>query len=298
MHLGAITAILEDKYTSWRPEFVAVGQGLDSIAYRAVHPDFGPVVVKVPLSRIITNDNDEYLSSEDLLKQEVKIYDAVRSAGIPTPEPYYLHVGRDGLLFLLMSYVETDKSAPNGHECGAILRRLHNAKFDLPYRTVCCVEECTELTIAKLIVKRCTAISRLSGLTINLPSYQTLFDSQKSPYRNDSLLHLDYRSDNILCLKSSVKGVIDWSNALIGSPLIEIFRVIESNEFGDDFFRGYGHYQSCSHTCEIIYRLYTVSMLCIVFLSEAPDEVLARRYLDRLIELTTDLKLQLKRSAP
>lgn len=68
---------------------------------------------------------------------------------------------------------------------------------------------------------------------------------------------------------------LDWSNALIGDPLIEFARIVEYGHKHPKIIEGYGGYPPHPPVSEIFYRLDTAVMLTVVFLSEAPDPIKA-----------------------
>jgi aminoglycoside phosphotransferase (APT) family kinase protein len=48
------------------------------------------------------------------------------------------------------------------------------------------------------------------------------------------------RPPNIIGKNGEIKAIIDWDNALIGNPIMELMRISESNELDEkDFLNGY-----------------------------------------------------------
>jgi hypothetical protein len=90
-----------------------------------------------------------------------------------------------------------------------------------------------------------------------------------------------------------IVGLVDWANALIADPALEIARVAESGLRDREFAAGYGINPLAGRPLPVaqIYRLYTATMLAVVFLSEAPDRDKANRALGRVQALCEALEL-------
>ena len=110
------------------------------------------------------------------------------------------------------------------------------------------------------------------------------------------LLHMDFRRANILAANGRISGVIDWSNALIGHPALELCRIAEYGELSSAFLVGYQEqrkYKVVHRPTELLCRLDTAIMLGVVFLSEAPDRAKATRQMDHICKLMVELKKEL-----
>jgi aminoglycoside phosphotransferase (APT) family kinase protein len=104
---------------------------------------------------------------------------------------------------------------------------------------------------------------------------------------------MDLRDANYLCRGGQLRGLIDWSNALIANPLLELARVAEYGNLSTDFAAGYGitarERAALDQRLGLCCRLYTAAMLAVVFLSEMPDPDVARLKVDRVRELLAGL---------
>jgi hypothetical protein len=84
-------------------------------------------------------------------------------------------------------------------------------------------------------------------------------------------------------------GLIDWSNALIAAPMLELACIAEYGGLSPAFATGYELTSDMTAALDretgIACRLYTVVMLCVPFLSQyrLPDQ--AERQFSRLQEL-------------
>jgi hypothetical protein len=84
-------------------------------------------------------------------------------------------------------------------------------------------------------------------------------------------------------------GLIDWSNALIAAPILELARIAEYGGLSPEFATGYqltsDNTAALDRETGIACRLYTVVMLCVLFLAQfqLPDK--AERQINRLRDL-------------
>ena len=110
------------------------------------------------------------------------------------------------------------------------------------------------------------------------------------------LLHMDYRQANLRTEKGEIVAIVDWSNALVGHPALELARIAEIGETGNEFLRGYASVSplpNINMLVETIFRLDTATMLALVFLSEEPNPKKAPIAISRVRELHTKLGVEL-----
>lgn len=275
---------------------ILVGEGLDFRVFRATVSG-QEVAIKVPKNRYISNKNDNFQDTLDLIKQEKEIICHLRGKGIPLPEFIFLYEDHDNefLPFLIYGFIETDRSQPDFHEMGSILRRLHSLPADWINPVAQEGEKWTTL-LAKRIASRLSAIKEMADIPAALYSEKELEDMLELNAGNTdtSLVHLDLRIENILAYKTQVKAIIDWSNAIIAPPLVEFTRLYEYGILNEELIRGYGNidfYTNANLIVRTICHLDTAVMLGIVFLSEAPDVERAELCLRRIDYLLNELNL-------
>ena len=90
-----------------------------------------------------------------------------------------------------------------------------------------------------------------------------------------------------------VTAVIDWSNALVGDPALELARVAEYGHLEAGFVHGYestGRMGDSPREVEIVYRLDAAVMLAIVFLSENQDPSRSTRQVKRIVDLCNAMR--------
>jgi aminoglycoside phosphotransferase (APT) family kinase protein len=96
-----------------------------------------------------------------------------------------------------------------------------------------------------------------------------------------SLLHLDVRRANMLVQGGRLVGLVDWTNALIGAPVLELARLAEYGEVD----LASGLFDPFEDEAEMVFRLDAAVMLAVVFVSEAPDASRAGEQLSRVKDL-------------
>jgi aminoglycoside phosphotransferase (APT) family kinase protein len=249
-----------------------VDNGLEFCILRGELPT-GPIAIKVPRDRIFSNVNDAHIDSRLLLDQEFAIMQHLRAQGLTqVPQPIS-DLEAAGFGALVMSYVPSDGSPPDEFALGQLLARIHTVT---PPQLQLSAQEGYE--IPELIANRLSR--RWKELTVfvpdldHLPSPQTITNDLKAIADVKRLLHMDFRQANLRTQKGVVLAVVDWSNAVLGHPALELARAAETGETDHQFLKGYASITSLpvvSQRIETIFRLDTATMLALVFLSEAPD---------------------------
>jgi aminoglycoside phosphotransferase (APT) family kinase protein len=115
------------------------------------------------------------------------------------------------------------------------------------------------------------------------------------------LLHLDVRASNLRCTVRAVRALLDWSNALIGDPAMELGRLAEYAllpQNGLDYgavLAGYGEPVPVDSAAFWIDRLDAAVMLALLFNCQASHAELGPRAADRLREVHSRLSCELSR---
>lgn len=268
--LGKVIASLEEQL--YIAGIKKVGNGLEFCILHGELPS-GSIAIKVPRDRIFSNVNDAYIHSRTLLDQEFAIMRHAKQHGITQiPEPISdLEVCGFGAL--VMSYVESDDSKPDEFALGQLLANIH--AIDPPELILSAQEG---LAIPELIATRLTrrwqALIKFVPDLPSLPNTKSLSDDLQSIADTKRLLHMDFRRANLRTKNGQIIAVVDWSNALVGHPALELARAAETGETSNVFLEGYASIAPLPHVdprVETIFRLDTATMLALVFLSEAPD---------------------------
>jgi aminoglycoside phosphotransferase (APT) family kinase protein len=90
-----------------------------------------------------------------------------------------------------------------------------------------------------------------------------------------------------------IVAIADWANALLGDPALELTRMAEWGHLDGAFLAGYGDpdpFAVLPPVLDTLYRLDAVLVLALVFLSEAPDPVLAAPLVARAVALAAHLR--------
>lgn len=250
------------------------------------------VIIKVPKDRIFSNVNDAHIDSRILLDQEFMLMRHVKAEGInQIPEPI-ADIEAEGFGALIMSFVPSDESDPEEFELGKLLAKLHS--IQPPDVTLSAQEESAiPGLVAKRLHRRWKELAKLVTDLPSLPPPQEIIRVLEPTRVATSLLHMDFRRANFRMDNGRVTALLDWSNALVGHPAVELARIAETGEVGEDFLRGYTSVKEIAETgslAEIILRLDTATMLALVFLVEEPDIERGPIAVNRVLGLYRDLK--------
>jgi aminoglycoside phosphotransferase (APT) family kinase protein len=275
-------------YTSIR----LVGAGLEFSVYEAVAADGGRVVLRTPADgRFQSNANDPAVDTRALLRWEYTVTRHVADHGIPVATPRELVLGEPDLL--VNGYVPDDGRGVDQYALGGLLRHLHGVPP--PPATPVATEG---LPVNQLLpVRILRRWGELAAIVADLPAPPDagrMADILAS-FPGSSLVHLDVRAANLRCVNGAVVGLLDWSNALVADPALELGRLAEFARLPnngldiDAVLAGYGESVPLDSVRLWIYQLDAAVMLAVVFTFEAPDQKLREAALDRLREVRARL---------
>jgi thiamine kinase-like enzyme len=223
-----------------------------------------------------------------LLRQERDLLRFSGEHGIPAPEVLAFFDPADGPEVLVLEQINVDGTLPSDVEIGETVRRLHGLSPPTLY-TVAQGAQLPSSKVAELTVKRLNVIERLRESLRWKPTVEEL-DRILAPINMGArLLHMDLRPANYLCRRNRLMGLIDWSNALIAAPILELARIEEYGGLSPAFAAGYQLTPDMTAAFDretgIACRLYTVVMLCVLFLAQLRHREQAERQISRLEEL-------------
>jgi fructosamine-3-kinase len=274
-----------------KPKFNTLSKlqgGIEFQVYSAPGSDGQRIVFKYPSERWAYNDNDWGIDRFQLLRQERDLLRFAGEHGIPVPEVIACFDPHDGPVVLVLEQINVDGTLPSNVEIGETVRRLHGLSPPTLY-TVAQGTQIPSSAIAALTVRRLSVIERLTESLRWKPTVEEL-DRLLAPINIDArLLHMDLRPANYLCRRNRLMGLIDWSNALIAAPMLELARIAEYGGLSSAFADGYKLTSDMTAALDqetgIACRLYTVVMLGVLFLAQRrlPDQ--AERQISRLKEL-------------
>lgn len=295
--LKRLERVCTTHYAAWQMRDLEIlRSGLEALVCKAHSTAFGPVAIKIPWSRWASNDNDADVDNRALLQQEAMLTTHLSACNIAVPRVYALHQGNDDFDFIVSAFIEHDLSAPDDYEFGALMRRIHDCpppSFALSMQG----ETPLPLLLAERLIRRLEVVRRISGLPLALAPATSIQRFLARYGNRQCILHMDARPANILTQNGQVRAIIDWSNALLGDPALDLARIAEYGHLSRAFLAGYGVQDGFSHlpkAAELLYRLDTATMLAVVFLSEleVPDLQQGRAQFQRVDELCAALRAE------
>jgi hypothetical protein len=244
--------------------------GVENCVFKGYSPEWGEVAIRAPWSRQIDRETDTITDSRLGLLKEHALTGHSRRYGLPVPAICHLHLGKTAD-FLVQEFVEGDKSA-SIEEIGRIAKELHRIEA-LPETGIS--EREVHRSLADRIAIRAKAAERVLNCNLPLPDSEDIHGILSSYKQKKRLLHMDLRPENLIFQEGKAAAVIDWTNALIGDPVLELMRIKDYGLLTDEFFQGYPEAE-----CEIarvpeavryLYQFDTATMLAVLFHTESID---------------------------
>ncbi len=207
--------------------------------------------------------------------------------GFPVAAPRDLILGDPDVL--VSGFVADDGRGADQVALGALLLLLH--RLPPPQQIPPAAHG---LPSARLVPRRIAErFAQLAAFVVALPAAPPLeqLTAALTSRPAGSLLHLDVRASNLRGSGGTVHALLDWSNALIGDPAMELARLAEYALLPDNgldyeaVLDGYGETMTADSAAFWIYRLDTAVMLALLFNSEISDAELGPRAVDRLREV-------------
>lgn len=252
------------------------------------------VAIKIPKEIIFNNDNDQNFSAMSLYTQEYQLLSYLKNMSFPVPEIFHFESSNNIPFIIMELLTDISKSTEKDfYSIGQLTRTLHS--FKAPEINLVAMEgfaNINELIIYRLY-KRFDILTHFGFSENSLPPISLLSSSINHLEDEKSLLHMDVRPQNILKRYDSNFLFTDWSNALIGYPVLEIARLQEYGECFHEFMEGYGEMPKVEKLSMLVYQLDTAIMLSVVFLSEEPDPIRADIQLKRVSSILKEIKREL-----
>jgi aminoglycoside phosphotransferase (APT) family kinase protein len=254
------------------------GQGLDCVVYRGLSKEQkDPVALKVSKRKTITNANDPDIPAIVQLKQELRIYGLLHGTAVPVPKPYRLFE-MDGHPAMISEFIDDDQSAISPEELARVVSLIHSVEIPEDWDVRLMADEGTD----GLTALRHRVLRRFNRLRESEPGISELIPEERTLQRLSDQLrrfptclnHMDLDNVNFRVREGEIIGVIDWSNAVLGPPAIDICRVLELGSRGQVFAEAYkrmSSYPDMSAEEETFLRLDSALMLALVFTWEAPN---------------------------
>lgn len=291
----SVRALAADRrFTRLRP----AGGGVEFQVFEATAPDGSKVALRTPVGeRFQSNPNDGLVDTRSLLRWEYAVAGHLDRLGFPVATPRELVLGEPDVL--VSDFVTDDGRGADQVALGALLLRLHRSPPP-PMPPVAANGLPAAGLLPRRIADRFAELAVLVAAPPPAPPVEQLTTVLASRPAG-SLLHLDVRASNLRCAGGAVRGLLDWSNALIGDPAMELGRLAEyallpENELDyEAVLAGYREPVPADSAAFWIYRLDAAVMLALLFNSEAFHAELAPRAVDRLREVHQRLSRELSR---
>ena len=277
-----------------------IGRGLDARVYRGESASLGPVAIRVPHARLVNSGNETQLDTRLQLRQDFDLSRHLRAHGLPVPEVFAAHTSGPGADFTVARYVESDDSELRDDEFGRLIRAIH--EIPAPPLDLVCMEsrDDADQVLAKRIGDRLKNLAAVTELDVPFPDIPAALAADRGDALPRRLLHMDLRKENILVRAGRPVAILDWSNALLGDPALDLARAAEYGSLTPAALAAYGDAGGFTMSQvtplgavgavgplgsltprQAVYRLDTAVMLSHVFLDGAPDQAKARHYIER-----------------
>ena len=226
--MDQLSATLRDRYghlgiTGLRE----IGRGMETRVYRGESAALGPVAIRVPHTRWLNSGNEDQVDTRPLLRQDFDLSRHLRAHDLPVPEVFVLHASDTGPDFTIARYVESDDSQLADREFGRLIRAIH--EIPVPELDLVCMEshEDADQLLAERIGDRLKNLAAVTDLGAGLPDIGAVLAADRDAALPRRLLHMDLRRENILVRSGRPVAILDWSNALIGDPALDLARTAE-----------------------------------------------------------------------
>ncbi|PFI38932.1 aminoglycoside phosphotransferase [Bacillus cereus] len=292
---GKLATILSQDYKELAvQDLKVIGTGVQNIVFRG-DSEKGALAFRVPWEREVENINEDLFNSRISLQKETALSKFCYSKGIPVPKIHGLHLSAE-LDFLISDYVSTDHMPISACKIGKLISELHSIPIDgLQYEQN--IREPISKYIAERIVKRIEGFNAITNCGVKLPETKTIEHILSTVDHVKSLLHMDLRPANLIGYNGGVKAIVDWDNALIGHPLLELMRIAETNEVNwEEFKEGYKNdsiFNASPHMVSLFYRLDTAVMLANLFIAHLKIEDKGVFYKERVKALYNEIYIGL-----
>jgi aminoglycoside phosphotransferase (APT) family kinase protein len=242
----------------------------------------------VPRARWLNSGNETRLDTRLQLRQEFDLSRHLRAHGLPVPEVFAAHASGTGAGFTIAQYVESDDSELPDDEFGRLIRAIH--EIPAPPLDLVCMQsrEDADQVLAERIGDRLKKLAAVTELDVPFPDIRAALGADRGDGLPRRLLHMDLRKENILVRGGRPVAILDWSNALIGDPALDLARAAEYGSLTPAALAAYGEAGNFTMSSltpltprQAVYRLDTAVMLSHVFLDGAPDQAKARHYIGR-----------------
>ncbi|MBD7936956.1 aminoglycoside phosphotransferase family protein [Cytobacillus sp. Sa5YUA1] len=269
---------------SWQLEDISfIGRGVVNAVYLIQDRLKGKFAVRTPWQI-------EGESGEISLKKEYQLSKHCYAHGFPVAKVYQLYIG-ENINFLLSEYISGQHDNYRSDQIGEKINELHQ----LPVEGLSIIDQHNQSLpniISTRIVDRLHQVNTLLSAEFTVPNKAEIEKILNTSTNPNVLMHLDVRPPNIFTENGRLRAFIDWDNAFIGDPIMELTRIFESKELDEkEFMKGYGEslLEQTDSLIQNIYRLDTTLMLSLLFAIDLKDGKKRTYYMNRTKNLLLDI---------
>lgn len=269
---------------NWKIEDIRlIGSGVINAVFLIKDKERGLLAVRTPWrseERMMDKNSSGIIS----LQKEAGIAEHCYKHQIPVPKIHKLYFSNE-INFLVSNFVTGDDHEISSFDVGKLTSKIHK----LPTDGLTIIDQ-QEQTLSKIISERITervvSLRKLVYTDLFVPDSGELEAILNTSKITNCLLHLDVRRPNIIAKNGIIQAIIDWDNAFIGNPIMELMRISETQELDEvEFLKGYNAEKLLKNTEKVIqsiYRLDTALMLSILFISFLNDKAKSEYYINRV----------------
>ncbi|MEI5905553.1 aminoglycoside phosphotransferase family protein [Bacillus spongiae] len=256
---------------------VPLASGVENCVFKAKTEEWGEVVIRVPW--IKNNESRKGLQKEYMLSNHCA------KQGIPIPS-IFLFYQSEQVDFLVQRFVSGELPEMAEGKMGELVNQLHHIEIVSNHEIL--YEDCHAF-LSERIVKNNNLAMRKGNIHIPLPSVEELYAIFQSFPLKKRFLHMDIRKENMIYDADQIVALFDWTNAIMGDPVLELMRIDEYGLLNEDFINGYQNFERemarVPTIVQLLYRYHTVAMLTNLFCFELKDLHQGEKTMKRLYEL-------------
>ena len=267
-----------------------IGSGVINAVFQIKEKNLGLLAVRTPW-RAEENMMDKHSSGIISLKKEADIAEHCYNYHLQVPKVHKLYLSSE-TNFLVSEFIAGDDKLISSCDIGKLVGRIHK----IPLNGLSIIDQNQQSLsqiIPRRIINRFQTLKEITKMDVSLPSIEELDAILNTSHNEKCLLHLDVRRPNLIGVDGSIESIIDWDNAFVGDPIMELMRISETEELNvEEFLKGYNNNRMIENTnniIQLIYRLDTALMLSILFTSFVHDSKKSEHYKIRVRSICAEI---------
>jgi Phosphotransferase enzyme family len=159
-----------------------------------------------------------------------------------------MHTEDAGVDFIVSQFAESDGSELLDSEFGRLIRAIHDLPAPSPDLMTGEPPADTDEILMERIDRRLKKLATIASLNISAPDIGPALSAWPADDAPGCLLHMDLRPENILVRRGHPVALLDWSNALVGEPALDLSRAAEYGSLTPAALTTYGNSEAFSMT--------------------------------------------------